>query len=327
MKTEFITWNALRSAEIKALNMNQHISKAVKADGGEIELMTSRKVMKLVRKRNPNSHKGSYGKLVIIAGSDMYRGAAVISTTAALRSGVGLIRVFSVESVCSALAVSAKSATLFPCPSDESGFVLPDERVLSELVKHLSSADAVLIGCGLGVTEGTEKLLETVINNARCPIIIDADGINLVYPRIELLRKAWQEVILTPHPAELARLCGVSLEEAIMNRFPLAEKLSKEYAVTVVAKSCASLILSDGKYSVSLSGNDGLSKGGSGDLLAGLIASFAAQHIAPYDCARLGVCVLGTACEKVSKRLSKTGMSVDDILDFLPKLFKKFERV
>lgn len=239
---------------------------------------------------------------------------------------MGLVSVFTTRNCAAALAVTAKEATFIPCPSDENGTIYFDFTAEKALAASLKSADAVLIGCGLGKSESTARILEYVILNANCPVIIDADGINLVYTRIELLRKARNKIVLTPHPAELARLSGVTVSEAADERYPLAKKLSDSFGVTVVAKSCATVITgADGDF-VSMFGNDGLSKGGSGDLLAGLISSFSAQGISPSDSAKLGTVVLGTACEKVSKRLSKTGMTASDILNCLPTLFKKFER-
>lgn len=323
-KAGFISPDALREAEIMAEIGNIHIKRAVKrcAGNGDIRIVCRRSLLSLVPKRPLNSHKGSFGRLVIIAGSDRFPGAAQIAAIAALRSGVGLCKVISTQSACQAISVSAKEATLFPCPADEDGFILGSEKVISSIKAQLSGADAVLIGCGLGCTEGTMSVLKTVIENANCPIIIDADGINLVSMRIELLRKARKEIILTPHPAELSRLGGISLQEALIDRFETAKKLHEAYGATVVAKGCATIVISKSGYTLLTFGNDGLAKGGSGDLQAGLTASFAAQDVNPDDAAVLGSGILGIACEGVSKKLSKRGMLASDILGYLPKLFK-----
>ena len=321
-----ISWQALRDAEKQAESQNIHISKSIRPDGGDIRIISEREIFEHIKKRPLNSHKGVFGRLVIIAGSDCFPGAAQIATIAALRSGVGLVRVFSTEKACMALSVSAKEATLFPCPADDNGFIRADDSVVSGLCDALSSASAVLIGCGLGVTADTLKLLETVIENAICPIIIDADGINLVSGRIELLRKAKKEVILTPHPAELSRLAGKSIPETIENRYEYAKRIHAQTGATMVSKSCATVVVSqEGSYLLAF-GNDGLAKGGSGDLQAGLTASFAAQGIPPEKSAVLGSAILGIGCERVSRKLSKTGMLAGDILNYLPRLFKKYER-
>ncbi len=321
-----ISWKAIRAGEKLAETENIHISDAIKPDGGDIGIISKDEIFEHIKKRPLNSHKGVFGRLVIVAGSDCFPGAAQIATIAALRSGVGLVRVFSTEKACMALSISAKEATLFPCPADDNGFITADDRVTDGLRDALSSASAVLIGCGLGVTENTLKILETVIENAICPIIIDADGINLVSGRIELLRKAKKEVILTPHPAELSRLAGKSISETIENRYEYARQIHEQTGATVVSKSCATVVVSGEGCHLLTFGNDGLAKGGSGDLQAGLTASFAAQGISPAWAGILGSAMLGLGCEEVSRRLSRTGMLAGDILDYLPRLFKKYER-
>ena len=184
-----------------------------------------------------------------------------------------------------------------------------------------------MIGCGLGTGEGCAEILEETVNCAECPIIFDADGINLVCRRIELLRKAKADTILTPHPAELARLCCVPVGEAVQDRLDLAKKFAEENRCTLVSKSAATLIFSGGRVTLSARGNNALSKGGSGDFLAGLIASFAAQGYAPYEAALLGVTVQGMACEAVSEEFSRRAVLVSDMINALPALFKKIERL
>lgn len=321
-----ISWKAIRAGEKLAEAENIHISQAIKPDGGDIMPVAREDIFSLIKKRPLNSHKGVFGRLVIIAGSDRFPGAAQIATIAALRSGVGLVRVFSTEKACMALSISAKEATLFPCPADDNCFMVADNRVTNGLRDALSSASAVLIGCGLGATENTLKILETVIENAICPIIIDANGINLVSGRIELLRKAKKEVILTPHPAELSRLAGKTIPETIENRYECARQIHEQTGATVVSKSCATVVVSGEGCHLLTFGNDGLAKGGSGDLQAGLTASFAAQGLSPASSGILGSGILGIGCEEVSRRLSKTGMLAGDILYYLPRLFKKYER-
>lgn len=293
---------------------------------GEIEVLEPRKVLELVKPRAENSHKGSFGRLVFIGGSDRYPGAVQLASLAALRSGVGLLSVVTSERAALALSCTAREATLLPVPSDAKGFMRADAEKTDEIVELLKKADAVLLGCGLGTGDGCLELVELVIKNAECPIILDADGINLVLGRIELLRRAKAELILTPHPAELARLSGVSLAEVTADRFRYAKELSDRIGCTVVSKSSGTLICNDGKAYLSVRGNNGLARGGSGDLLAGLIASFAAQGCSPVECAMIGVTLQGLCCEIASRKLSRRGMLPSDVIDCLPLLFKKIER-
>lgn len=321
-----ISLEELRKAELTAELKNRHIRCVAKYSSVGIDVCRASEIKSLVKKRPINSHKGVFGKLLLIVGSDRYSGAAEISTLAALRSGVGLACCYTTKFCAQSVSISAKEATLIPCPADEFGFLLGDDNSINELKSALKSSTAVLIGCGLGKSDGTLRVLEAVIENANCPIIIDADGINLVSSRIELLRKARTKVVLTPHPAELSRLAGVDINTVLNERYKTAKSVSENTGATVVSKSCATLIVCNEGECISMYGNDGLAKGGSGDMLAGLIASFAAQGIEPYEASKLGAMVLGLCCEKVSKKLSKTGMTASDVLNYLPKLFKKIER-
>ncbi len=328
--TSSISWEALYKAELEAKENNVHISTVLEPDGGDIQVVNKYVAESLMRKnigsRPVNGHKGTFGRLLSLVGADRYPGAAAISTMSALRSGVGLVSVCTTERVAISLASNVRECTLFPCHSDEDGFIKPTEHELSEILKLLESCDAVLIGCGLGQSESTMAVLEAALENANCPIIIDADGINLVSKRIELLRKAKTDVTLTPHPMELSRLAGTDMKTAVSNRYEIAKKLASDYGVTVVSKSSETLIVKADEAYVTMFGNDGLSKGGSGDLLAGLIASFTAQGKAPATAAILGTYAMGASCEEVSKRLSRTGMLASDIISYLPELFKNFER-
>ena len=324
MKT--ISWENLRKAEIKAEKLNVPIRKALLPKGKGLEIIDKSYFAKNVIQRKCNSHKGSNGRLLIVAGCNKFIGATLFSTLCALRSGIGLVEVFSTQTVVNTVAKNASEAIFNPCPENDNGYILATEKILQNLETAVKKADAVLFGCGLGVCEDTEKLLKTVIKTADCPIIIDADGINLVLPCIELLREARTDIILTPHPAELARLVGASVPEVLENRFEYTKKLSTEFGVTVMAKSAATLVVSGEEALVTVCGNDGLAKGGSGDMLAGLTASFTAQGKAPFEACTLASVTLGIACEKATKRYSRTCVKASDIIECLPSLFKKFER-
>ncbi len=326
---EFISEKNFVLAEKTAKERDIHIFKAASEyfeDSGEIRIADARKVMELVRPRPENSHKGSFGRLVIIAGSERYPGAPQLCALAALRCGVGLCAVVTTSTPASALAVNAKEATLLKVSHDEKGFMSPTPGEHDDLSELLASADAVLIGPGLGKGAGCLKILEYTLETANCPIIIDADGINLVCGRIEFLRKAKAEPILTPHPAELARLCGAPLSEILENRAAYAKLAREKTGGVIVAKSAGTLIASRGGLALSMRGNSGLAKGGSGDLLAGIIASFAAQGYPWEEAALIGATVQGLACELATQRLSRRSTLAGDVIAALPLLFQKSER-
>ncbi|MCD7786002.1 MAG: NAD(P)H-hydrate dehydratase [Oscillospiraceae bacterium] len=328
--TSTISWEALYKAELLAKENNVHISAVLEPNGGDIQVVGKYVAESLMREnigsRPVNSHKGTFGRLLSVVGSDRYPGASAISTLSALRSGVGLMSVCTTERSAISLASNVRECTLFPCHSDEDGFIKPTEHELSGILELLCASNAVLIGCGLGTSDSAMAVLEEIIENANCPIIIDADGINLVSKRIELLRKAKTDVILTPHPAELSRLAQVDTKTAIKDRYEIAKRLADDSGVTVVSKSSSTLIVNPKESYVTMFGNNGLSKGGSGDMLAGLIASFTAQGKLPVTAAILGNYAMGASCEEVSKRLSRIGMLASDIISYLPELFKNFER-
>lgn len=282
-------------------------------------------VKKLINHRPKNAHKGTFGKLLCICGSRRYTGAAALSVMAAVRSGAGLCCVASVKSVVDSLSGSVYEPIWLPLSEDENGFAAFDEKDLELLAEEIEKASAVLFGCGLGNNENTLRTLEFIIEHAECPVIIDADGLNALSRRIDILRKARTDIILTPHPAELARLTGQETRYVLADRFSAAKKLSDEYGAVVCAKSAATIISANGRLFLNLTGNTGLSKGGSGDMLAGMIASFCAQGMSAQRSACVGVYVLGLAADRLSEKISERGMTATDVLRFLPSLFKEFE--
>lgn len=327
--SRFISRKNLILAEKRAEKLDIHISQAaldLSADSGEIEILDACEVIKLVRKRSENSHKGSFGRLVIIGGSERYPGAPQLSALAALRSGAGICTVITTRTPAKALAVNAKEATLLQISCDGAGFMSPSAEEKEYIAETVASADALLIGPGLGKGRGCLETLKLAIKYADCPIIVDADGINLVSGRIEFLRKASAGLILTPHPAELARLKEVTLSQVMSDRAGCAKELSESLDCVTVAKSAGTVIATPEGLKLSVAGNNGLSRGGSGDLLAGLIGSFAAQGYPPEIAAAIGVSVQGLGCELASERLSRRGMLPSDIISVLPLLFQKIER-
>lgn len=275
-------------------------------------------IKSVLPKRPPNGHKGTFGKLVCICGSRQYPGAAAMSTLAALRSGCGIVNLASTSSVVDTLSKSIFEAT-YTALDDKDGQISAD----ADIENTLKSADCVLFGCGLGNTENTLSLLKNVLSIANCPIVIDADGINCLSGNIDILKDTNVPVILTPHPAELARLCG--LDKAPADRLSAALELAEKYGVTVMAKSAQTLIVSRDGVTLCDKGNTALSKGGSGDMLAGITASLIAQGIKPeFGCAAASY-ILGSAAEYLASNRSERGIIARDIIDALPFVFFNLE--
>lgn len=275
--------------------------------------------------RFPTSHKGTFGRLLNIAGSLCYNGAAVMSTKAALRSGVGLCTLASPVSVVKAVCSAVAESTYLPLPETEDGFVLFDEKCEKLLGEMLPKMTAVSVGCGLGNSENTRKLVEFVLKNADCPVILDADGINSLSDNINVLKERTGDTIITPHPMEFSRISGLSVAEIQADRLGTAKRFAEEYGVVVVLKG-SNTITTDGKAVVlNTSGNAALAKGGSGDVLCGVIAALVAQGLSPMYAASRGVYAHGKIADGFDCDL-QAGIIASDIIRYLPNVLKQQPR-
>lgn len=273
--------------------------------------------------RVPYGHKGTFGRIVSVCGSESYVGAAGLTVLSAMRTGVGLVNLCTAQSAINSLSSRILECTYSAMNTDSNGFMTSENAV--RILEKCKGAQCLLIGCGLGHTAETEKLVAELIENADIPIVLDADGINSLCPNIDILLKKKNTVTLTPHPAELARLCKTSAAEILSDRYGFAYSLAEKYGVTVVSKSAETIVCHGKRAAVVLSGNTALSKGGSGDMLAGIIASYIAQGVKPFEAAALGSYTLGKTAELASAQRSQRGVIATDILDTLPDFLKKLE--
>lgn len=266
-------------------------------------------------KRLPSSHKGSFGRLLNIAGSLRYCGAAAMSTKAALRMGTGLCTLAAPISVVKILGSSIFETTYLPLSEDESGFI--SEGCTEQIAEMLPKMNAVSIGCGLGNSEQTRLLTEFVIKNANCPIIIDADGINSISRNIDVLKARTGDTVITPHPLEFSRISGLSADEIRRDRILAASNFSKEYGVVTLLKGAYTVIADGGEVYVNSSGNAALAKGGSGDVLTGIIAAMLAQGISAKAAAVEGAYIHGKAADELVKRMPPRAVLASDIIESL----------
>jgi len=184
-----------------------------------------------------------------------------------------------------------------------------------------------MIGCGLSNNDDTAAVTEFLIKNVKCPVLIDADGINTLCRNINVLYEAQAPVVLTPHPAEMARLLGITTAELLARRVELGREFAQKYHVVLVLKGANTLIFTpQGNTMVNTTGNSGLAKGGSGDILAGMIAGFLAQGIPAEQSAMCGVYLHGKSADRCAARLSQTGMLPSEILEDLCTLFLEHGR-
>ncbi len=286
-----------------------------------IAKMTDKSCAHPFPERRKSSHKGSFGRLLNIAGCLCYNGAAAMSTKAALRTGVGLCTLAAPVSVVKMLAASIHETTYLPLPETDEGFV--NENAFSCLSDHLGKATAVSIGCGMGNSDNTRKIVEFVIKNTDRPIIIDADGINSIAANIDILKERKGKLIITPHPLEFSRISGLSLDDIDRNRITAAKQFAEKYGVTVVLKGSNTVIASEnGEIYVNASGNSGLAKGGSGDVLTGIIAAMAAQGIDTFKAAVCGVYCHGAAADLLLERMPAESILPTDVIEALPEIYR-----
>ena len=272
-------------------------------------------VLSILPDRDPEAHKGSFGKILLLCGSRGYTGAAYLSAMGALRSGAGLVYLGVPESIYAIEAVKLNEPVVFPLP-DEGGKM--SEKAVPEILERLGKMDAVLMGCGMGKSTGTLAVLETVLKNAKCPVVLDADGINLVSAHKDLLRGRTAPTVLTPHDGEYLRLAG-SLGK---DRMTAAGDLARELGCVVVLKGHRTWITDGASFCRNTTGNPGMAVGGSGDMLAGMIVSLLGQGMGPLEAAECAVWLHGAAGDLCQKELGQYGMLPSDMLEALPRLMK-----
>lgn len=268
------------------------------ADLAESELL------KVLPARDAEGHKGSFGTLAAVCGSEAYSGAAVLSTLAALKSGVGLVRLYTDYTCAQTVKIRVPEAVVSPA---------------AKINLKEARATALLLGCGCG--RERDDLIIKLLTRENIPTVLDADGINCIAGRIDLYRSVTVPLAVTPHPAEMARLTGKSVEEVNHNRVRTALDFAKEYGCVTVLKGAATVTAApDGRLCINTTGNTGLSKGGSGDVLAGLIASLAAQGVPLYEAACLGVYLHGAAAEQLAKEKGVYAMLPSELPDVIGRI-------
>ncbi|MDY4414693.1 MAG: NAD(P)H-hydrate dehydratase [Ruminococcus sp.] len=248
------------------------------------------------------------------------RGASIMSSMSALRSGVGLLTVASSWTCINNISYQIPEAITLPLATDSEGYILFEEN-RDILQKVLKSYDSILIGCGMGVTESTRNLTEFIIRNAECPVIIDADGINCIASCIDILSESKTDIILTPHPREMSRLCGTVTEGIQKNRIETAMNFAEKYGVTLVLKGAGTVTADSKQCMVNINGNPGMSRGGSGDVLAGIIASLSAQGYSAFDSCVYGVYIHGLAGDITAEKMGYEAMLPTDIIKNLSASF------
>ena len=272
-------------------------------------------VRSILPDRNPWGHKGSFGKVLLLCGSRGFTGAAYLSAMGALRAGAGLVFLGVPESIYAIEAVKLNEPVVFPLP-DKDGRL--SEKAIPQILERLPSMDAVLVGCGLGVSEGTSAVVRTVLDHAACPVVLDADGINALSGHMDVLRGRQKPTILTPHDGEFIRAGGSLCDD----RMASAAAFAAGNGCILLLKGHRTCI-TDGKTGyLNRTGNPGMAVGGSGDVLAGMIAGLLGQGMEPLKAAACAAWLHGTAGDICASELGQQAMLPTDMLNALPRLLK-----
>lgn len=294
-------------------------------EGNHVAFLTDDSLRRPFPPHGRNTHKGTFGRLVGFSGSLCYNGAAYMCASSALRSGVGLYFAVSPVSAVKIIAAGLHEAVYVPLPETPDGFVDVDSAVLEEIVlPKFDMASAVIVGCGLGNSENTRRLTEFVIRRAACPVIIDADGINSIAGNIDVLKERTGDTILTPHPLEFNRITGLSVAQIQSDRLNAAKRFAQEYGVTLLLKGADTVIAApDGRVCVNARACSGLSKGGSGDVLTGIIGAFTAQGVEPFRAACAGAYCHWKAADILCARMPAESILPTDIIAALPEVYSQ----
>lgn len=276
--------------------------------------LTKRDIRKILPKRFPDSHKGSYGKVLNVSGSINYQGAAYFSSIGALKAGAGYVLLSCPDCIVQNIASLTPDIVFLPLKSAYDGHISKNEYKKLNYLKY----DVLSIGCGLSHNNDTESFVIGALNqlkNFQLPVVIDADALNILASTD--FTTLPPNTILTPHPQELARLLDVTAQDINSDRAGFAKKASLKYDATIVLKGHESIICNKDLLKINKTGNNALAKAGSGDVLTGMIAGFLAQGAEPFDAACLGVYFHGLAGEAASLKHTQYGTLASDVLDFI----------
>ncbi len=290
--------------------------KAIQEVGMKHHIVTREHILKLLPDRPQNSHKGTYGKANIIAGSSGMTGAAILTCKAALRSGLGLLKLYIPESLNLLITTSVPEVVTIPLNEMRRGVININQ--ISKIIEESEGVDVVAIGPGCGTASEMSELVRQMIDRVSCPMVIDADGLNVLSKNVSWLENKKSEIVLTPHPGEMARLAGITIDEVTENPIDTALKFATAYGVVVVLKSSRTIIATpQGEIFVNLTGNSGMATAGSGDVLTGIITGFIAQGMAPREASILSVYIHGRAGDIMAGKKGEFGLLAGDIVSGL----------
>jgi hydroxyethylthiazole kinase-like uncharacterized protein yjeF len=284
-----------------------------------LEVVTPEMVRDWLPPRPPDAHKGTFGKALIVAGSVNYTGAAYLAGAAATRAGAGLVTLALPSAIHTAVAARLAEATYLPLPHEE-GFIAAGAASIA--VEGSSSYDALLLGPGLGQMQETQAFVAAILEDKRSlpPLIVDADGLNVLAKTEGWPKRLPARSILTPHPGEMARLTGRTVKEVQADRVAAAQTWAAAWGHVIVLKGAHTVVAApDGRVVIEPFANPGLATAGTGDVLAGTIVALRAQGLAAFESAAAGAYLHGLAGELARREKNAAGMVAGDVLTYLPQ--------
>jgi len=288
-------------------------------------LLEERDVVGLVPSRRLGGHKGTYGHLLVVAGSPGKTGAAVLCARGAARSGAGLVTVAAPADAMPSVAARSIETMTEEYALDSAD--LDPQEATARLVALTRGKEAIVVGPGIPTGRAMVEVLREVLPDATVPVVLDADGLNVVALKPDLLGQVSAPLVLTPHPGEMARLLGVTTSEVQADRLAVAREAAARFGAVVALKGARTVVAApDGEAVINPTGNPGMGSGGTGDVLAGLIGGLLAQGVAPFDAARLAVYLHGLAGDRAAEDLGHHAMVAGDVLDRLPAVLRAWEK-
>lgn len=284
--------------------------------------ITPQAIISKIYPRKPDSHKGDYGKVLVIAGSVGMSGAATLTSLSALRAGSGMVSLAIPKSLNTILEIKLTEVITYPLAETKEGSIAAN--AYQEIKKLIARNDIIVIGPGLSLNKSTQQLIRQLVTGFDKPIIIDADGLNaFVGFKKELKKAKTKSIIITPHEAEFSRLFEIPLKDVHLQREGLTKKISSEYNITTVLKGYRTVVASSLKTYINESGNPGMATAGSGDVLTGLIAGLRAQGLDDFEAASLAVWLHGRAGDLAAEKYTQLSLIATDILEQIPEAMKE----
>ncbi len=289
----------------------------------KLSLIEKEDIAPLFPARAFQAHKGSYGHLLIIAGSIGKTGAAGLCANAAMRSGTGLVTLGIAKSLNKIIEPMVVEPMTHPLPEKERGYL--SDNCLDEIETLLKGRQALALGPGMGTRKGAVKLVHKLVEKSSVPIILDADALNCIAKNSEILKAKKAAAILTPHPGEMARLCNTTTSDIEKNRLETASDFAQKFRCVLVLKGAQTIVaLQNGKIFINPSGNPGMASGGMGDVLTGMIAGFCAQGFSPENATLAAVFIHGMCGDILLEEMGKFGFLATDMVNMIPRAIHKY---